>query len=480
MTKGKIISIKGQIIEVEFLGKKPKIHDVLVLEDERNIKMEVFTSSSASTFYCLSFSPTKNLKRGDNVLNTQEPVNISVGPEILGRVIDIFGNPQDGKGALKTKHQKAIFSRNLGLEKISTPKTLLETGIKAIDFFSPILMGGKVGLFGGAGVGKTILLTEIIHNVVTLSKGDTVSVFAGVGERTREGHELYEALTESKVIKDVSLIYGAMGENPAVRFRTALAGVAIAEYFRDKLEKNVLFFIDNVFRFAQAGYELSTLMNTIPSEGGYQATLGSEMASFQERLISTDKNAITSFEAIYVPSDDITDYGVQSIFPYLDSTVILSRAVYQEGRLPAIDLLSSSSSALDPEIVGETHVKTALEAQALLKKAFSLERIVSLIGESELSATDKTVFERAKRLKNYMTQSFFVVSDQTEREGKYVPLKQTVEDVEAILEGRCDDIEPEKMVFVGSLKDVKRDQTPKIQHQKPKVKEGKSEIVNEN
>jgi F0F1-type ATP synthase beta subunit len=261
-------------------------------------------------------------------------------------------------------------------------------------------------------------------------------------------------LKESEVMDGVSLIYGSMGENPALRFRTAFTGVTLAEYYRDQMGKDVLFFIDNIFRFAQSGYELSTLMNAIPSEGGYQATLASEMASFHERLVSTQKNAITTFEAIYVPADDITDSGVQAIFPYLDSGIILSRAVYQEGRFPAIDILSSNSSSLNPDTVGEDHYNTALDAQALLKKAKALERIVALIGESELSADDQLVFKRAKMLKNYMTQNFTVVEKQTEKKGVNVALKDTVADVRAILDGKVDAVKPEDFLFIGTLKDI--------------------------
>ncbi len=452
--KGTVVSIKGQIIEVEFLEDKPNLHDVLVLEDNASVRMEVFTSSASSTFYCLSLSPTTRMHRGTTVINTQQPISIPVGEGVLGRVMDLFGSSQDGKGSIGTNETRPIFSKEVEFDQIVTPKEILETGIKAVDFFAPILKGGKIGLFGGAGVGKSIVLTEIIHNIVNLNKEKHVSVFAGVGERVREGHELVQELKERGVLEGVSLIFGHMGENPAIRFRTAIAAVTVAEYFRDKTDKNVLFFLDNVFRFAQAGYELSTLMNTIPSEGGYQATLTSEMALLQERLISTKNNAITSFEAVYVPSDDITDYGVQSIFPYLDSIIILSRPIYQEGRFPAIDLLSSNSAGVSTDIIGDMHYKTLLESQALLKKALSLDRIVSLIGESELSFEDQTIYKRSRILKNYMTQNFFSVENQTGRKGVYVPLADTVRDTRTILDGKHDTTEPEKLLFIGSLKEL--------------------------
>lgn len=460
MTKGRIKSIRGQIIEVEFLNEKPHIHDVLILETDDSVKMEVYSSSGLNSFYCLALTATTVMYRGAIVLNTLKSIEIPVGEQILGRLTNIFGKPQDGKGDIETKEYRPIYSSAISYEHIIKPREILQTGIKAIDFFSPIIKGGKVGLFGGAGVGKTILLTEIIHNVVILNKNQNISVFAGVGERIREGQELYETLRESGVLEGISMIYGHMGDNPAIRLRTAVAGCAIAEYFRDVLEKNVLFFIDNVFRFAQAGYEVSTLMNGIPSEGGYQATLSSEMAQLHERISSTVKNSITTFEAVYVPSDDITDYGVQSIFPYLDSTIILSRGIYQEGRFPAIDLFSSNSSALSIDIANADHYRAYIDTQSLLKKAATLERVASLIGESELSPDDQIIFKRAKLIKNYMTQNFFVLENQTGKEGKYVPLSETVADIRAIIDGACDGIDVDKLHNIGSLKDIQESPLP--------------------
>jgi len=451
--KGKVISVKGHIIEVEFEEKPPSIHDVVYLEKDPDVKMEVYDSSSSSTFYCISLSSTKKLYRGSIVINSGEPIKIPVGDEVLGRVIDIFSQPQDGKGKLNTIDTRPIFSQDINFEKVVVPTEVLVTGIKAIDFFAPILKGGKVGLFGGAGVGKTILLTEIIHNIVTVHKEKSVSVFTGVGERVREGQELYESLQQTGILPTTALIYGQMGENPTVRFRTATAGVALAEYFRDVKKKDVLFFIDNIFRFAQAGYELATLMNAIPSEGGYQSTLPSEMASFHERLLSTKDAAITTIEAIYVPSDDLTDYAVQSVFPYLDSNVVLSRSIYQEGRFPAIDLLSSTSSALNEETVGEKHFKLLLLAQNLLKKAVSLERIVSLVGQSELSPEDQKIYKRAELIKSYMTQNFTVTELQTGKKGRSIFLQDTVEDVGHILEGKYDDFPADTFLYIGSIRE---------------------------
>jgi F-type H+-transporting ATPase subunit beta len=462
MTTGKVISVKGQVVEVEFLEEKPKIYDVLTYKEDPSIKMETYTSASPNSFYCLALTSVNQLHYGSLVVNTEQPIKIPAGPEMLGRVVNTLGDPLDGRGPVKTAEQRPITAKDLSFSQVSIPKEILETGIKAIDFFTPIIKGGKVGLFGGAGVGKTVILSEIIHNIVILHPEKNVSVFAGVGERTREGEELYSTLKDSKVMQGVTLIYGSMGENPALRFRTAFTGVTLAEYFRDTLGKDVLFFIDNVFRFAQSGYELSTLMNAIPSEGGYQATLTSEMASFHERLVSTKENAITSFEAIYVPADDLTDSGVQAVFPYLDSSIILSRSVYQEGRFPAVDILASTSSALNTDTVGEEHYETAIEAQSLLKRAMALDRIVSLIGESELSSEDQIVYKRAKMLKNYMTQSFTVVEVQTERKGVQVLLKDTVTDVKAILDGSVDKLQPEDLLFIGTLKETEQKLPPKI------------------
>lgn len=453
---GKVIRVAGQIVEVEFTENPPDLHDLLILADDKTTKMEVMRSSGHSTFYSLCLSETTSVYRGAKVINTKEPITVPVGVGVLGRVMNIFGEQLDGLGEIKHSQRRAIYGHSPSYADISTHQEILETGIKAIDLFSPIARGGKIGLFGGAGVGKTLLLTEMIHNVVILKKdrGKDVSVFAGVGERTREGHELHQTLKEQKVLPSVSLIFGPMGENPAVRFLTAFTATAVVEYFRDVLKKDVLFFIDNVFRFAQAGNELAVLMNTIPSEDGYQATLASEMAAFHEHLVSSQGSSISTIEAIYVPNDDILDQGVQAIFPFLDSTVILSRAVYQEGRLPAIDLVSSTSANLDPELVGELHNETIPRAQNLLKEAVELERIVSLVGEAELSSEDKLKYKRSLKLKNYMTQSFHVAQSQTGRPGVYVPRLTAVLDVNDIINGKYDDVSEEKFLFIGGAKEL--------------------------
>lgn len=451
---GIVVGVSGQIVEVEFLKEKPVIQDILVLESDSSILMQVYTTSKASRYYCLMLSTTNKIPRGSIVVNTKKSIQTPVGEGMLGRVVDIFGHAVDGLGELKTKDSRPLFREPPAYSEIITKQEILETGIKVIDLFSPLVKGGKIGLFGGAGVGKTILLTEIIHNVIVLHKQESVSVFAGVGERTREGQELFESLKEAGVLPSVSLVFGAMGENPAVRFLTGLAGVTISEYFRDELNRDVLFFIDNAFRLVQAGNELSMLMDTIPSEDGYQATLDSEMAQFHERLVSTKSHSLSTVEAIYVPNDDILDQGVQSIFPYLDSIAILSRNVYQEGRLPAIDILSSNSSLLNPQDVGNVHYQVAIQSQNLLKKSISLERIVSLVGESELSDADRKAYKRAKKIRNFMSQSFYVAENQTGRKGVYVPTTDTVRDVHDILEGVYDEVPEEKFLYIGSAKDL--------------------------
>ncbi len=458
LVTGKIIGIKGQVVDVAFTADMPTVHDVLVLENNPLVKMEVYTSSGPNSYYCLLLTDGPNIARGNGVINTLKPVTIPVGPELLGRVVDLFGNPRDKGAQLQTKDSWPIYRDTPLYNDITTPKEILYTGIKGLDLFCPILRGGKIGLFGGAGVGKTILLTEVIHNIIQLSPTGntqkTLSVFAGIGERTREGQELVESLAAGGVLPFSTLVFGHMGENPALRFLSGTTAITIAEYFRDVMKKDVLFFADNVFRLAQAGNELSLLMNTIPSEDSYQATLASEMASFHERLASTNENTITSIEAIYIPNDDILDQGVQSILPYLDSTIILSRSIYQEGRLPAVDFIASTSSALAPEFVEVDHYKTALRAQSVMKKALQLERIVSLIGESELNTEDQQLYRRAKLLRAYFTQSFFTVEKQTGRPGKYVPLKQTIQDTNDILNGVYDKLTEDKFLFIGEAREA--------------------------
>lgn len=451
---GRVVAVRGQIAEVEFLAGSPTTYEELKKIGDDDTRLVIYSSSGKNRFYAMILGRQDQLARGDQVVGTGQPVHVPVGKAVLGRVVDVFGRPIDDGGKVGTTETRPIFRQAPAYCEVVAREEIWETGIKAIDFFSPLVKGGKMGLFGGAGVGKTLLLTEILHNVVGVKEKQNVSVFAGVGERSREGQELYAELAQKGVLKNTALVFGTMGENAASRFLAALAAVTMAEYFRDELHNNVLFFIDNVFRFAQAGNELSTIMNTLPSEDGYQATLSSEMATFHERLVSTQKGVVSAIEAIYIPSDDFLDHGVQSVLPYLDSVVTLSRSVYQQGLLPAIDLMSSGSAALALGVVGELHYETVIAAQATLKKAEGLERVVSLVGESELSPENQLLFKRAKRIRNYMTQNFFVASVQTGRPGKFVPVKTTVADVADILGGKYDQVLEDKFLYVGSASEV--------------------------
>ncbi|RJR28496.1 F0F1 ATP synthase subunit beta [Candidatus Microgenomates bacterium] len=448
---GQVISVRGQIVEVEFRWAKPSINDLLFLKSDPRAKVSVFASSGENTFYCLALGQVGSFPRGAEVVNSGSAISIPTGPQMLGRVVDLFGAPQDGGEPVTSKEYMPIHRQISVSADISSTVEVMETGIKVVDLFSPLVKGGKIGLFGGAGVGKTMLLTELLHNVVGIKKGNNLSVFAGVGERSREGLELYESLKQSRVMELSSLVFGPMGANPAVRFLSAYAAVTLAEHFRDVEGKDVLFFIDNVFRFAQAGNELSVLTNSLPSEDGYQATLESQMAQIHERLISTSNGAITTIEAVYVPADDLLDHAVQTIFPYLDSTIVMSRGIYQQGLTPAVDILSSTSSALNPDVVGETHYSVALRAKQLLKEAVSLERIVSLVGESELSPEDQATYRRGKKLKNYMTQRFFMAATQSSQKGEYVPTETTIKDTLGIIEGRFDHITEDKFLYTGGL-----------------------------
>ncbi len=452
---GKIISIQGQVAEVKFINKAPAVHDVLVLASDPSVRMEVYLSSKAQTYFCLMLSGTQSITRGAKVINTEQPIMIPAGRELLGRVIDTFGNPLDGKGPIAAKDVFPIYRQMSTYNEISTTQQILETGIKIIDLFCPFLKGGKIGLLGGAGVGKTVMLTEILHNIFVLRKHeDTISVFAGVGERIREGHELFETLEEKHALSLATLVLGPMGSPSSIRLLTGFTAASLVEYYRDVAKSNVLFFIDNVFRFAQAGNELSVVMHTIPSEDGYQPTLASEMASIHERLISTTSNSVSTVETVYIPNDDILDPAVQSVFSHLDSVVVYSRDVYQQNLLPAIDPLTSYSSAVSPQTAGELHYQTARDAQALLKKGIALERVASLVGVAELSPEDRTVYQRAKKLRNFMTQNFFVLEAQSGVPGQYVTLKTTINDVNQILVGRYDHIPEEKFLYIGSVEEI--------------------------
>ena len=454
---GVVKSVKNFVVELEFLDDHGlEIGEVLYLESNPAVKLIALSSSkNINCFYCASVSESYLVPRGSRFIRTEEVIKVPAGEKILGRVIDVFGNALDGQGIIESDRHEELFKRNDNFYSVSEADitNFIETGIKVIDVFAPLVGGRKVGLFGGAGVGKTVLLSEILHNVINREKEKYISIFAGIGERTREGQELYEELKRTNVLDQASLIFGTMGSNPTVRFLTGYASVALAKHFRDIQAKNVLFLADNMFRFAQAGNELYLLMDQISSEDGYQAALVSQIAEIHETLVNNNQT-ITTIEAIYVPADDIFDPAVQEVFGYLDSSILLSRDVYREGRYPAVDILQTSSTLISPESVGSYHYDVVIKAKSLLRDAISIERIVALVGITELSDQDRLIYERASKLKNYLTQYFFTAEKQTGRKGSYVPLSKSLEDIDKIVSGKVDDISEDKFLFIGSLDEI--------------------------
>lgn len=450
---GRIKSVKGQIAEVRIESEQlPMLFEILRCPENPEVSLEVFYQSE-DTAACLILSNPNILHRGMMLIGTGSEMKIPVNQNLLGRVVNFFGQPSDGLPPLSAQSSISIYSKTPPLSTIKANFEILETGIKALDFLTPFVKGGRIGFVGGAGVGKTILMTELIHNITVSHSG--VSVFAGVGERIREGQELYQRLVESKVMPKTVMVLGQMNENAAVRFRVALTAIAIAEYFRDREKKDVLFFIDNMFRFVQAGNEVATLLNTIPSEQAYQATMQTEVGSLEDRLVSTINGSITSIQAIYVPSDEMTDAGVNTIMSFLDAAVVLSRSVAQMGIYPPIDIYQSSSSTLSRQVIGEEHFNTLIYFQGLLDRYKKLSHIVAIIGESELSPADKELFDRIKKVINYLTQPFFSTENQTGRKGVYVPKQTIIQDIKQILSGALDDLPAEKLLYIGSLKDLK-------------------------
>jgi len=453
--QGQIITLTGFVAQVKFAMNAPSLHTVC-RDKEKKALLYVYSVIDAQTAFCVVLRGREFLNRQSVIIASDEVLQVKGGQAVLGQVLNIFGEVLHSDTECETKINLPIIGKEIDMEKVATEVAIWETGIKAIDFFAPLIKGGNMGLFGGAGVGKTILLTEIMHNVFMMAAGsksqkERVAVFAGVGERIREGHELYAMLADKGVLDKTALLYGPMSENAAARWLTGLASVAVAEDFRDREGKDVLFFMDNVFRFAQAGSELSVLTNTLPAEDGYQPTLGSEMANLHERLSSTTKAELSAIEAVYVPSDDLMDHGVMSLYPYLDSVLTLSREVYQAGRFPAISLLQSRSSLLHQDVVGAAHYKAVFDAQKILSEAKELERMVALVGEAELSPSNRQLYHRAQLLQAYMTQPFFVASNQTGIKGEYVSLKDTVADVRSILDGEFDHVAIEKLQMIGAI-----------------------------
>jgi F-type H+/Na+-transporting ATPase subunit beta len=453
---GKVVGATGVIAEVEWLESPPRLYNKLVSLEDKKMMMVVFGSSSAKAVYCMVLTPQSRIYRGMKMVDTGDQLSVPVGEQALGRVINTFGQAVDGKKPIETNIYRPVMrSARVPEANVARVNDILETGIKPIDFFTPFLQGSKVALVGGAGIGKTVILTELINRLVVIAENKS-AVFAAVGERSREALELHEDLRTAGVLHKISLIIGQMGENPAIRWHTAFASASVAEYLRDEMNNDVFFFMDNVFRFAQAGSEMSTIMHNIPSEDGYQPTLTSEMGVLNQRIASNKAGSITAFMALFVPSDDLTDAAVRSVFPYLDTAIVLSREVFQKGRFPAIDLLASSSATLSPEIVGNEHYRVYTAAKQTLEKADELERIVSLVGEAELSSADQLVYKRAQLIYSYMTQDLFLGQAGLAKKSDTIPRAEVVQSVMRILSGEFDKLGAEELMFIGSLSDLKK------------------------
>ena len=453
--EGLITKIIGPVIDVEFQnGELPEIYTALHItkEDGTYIVLEVQQMLGSNKVRTVAMSSTDGLKRGMKVINTGEPIKIPVGKPILGRILNVVGNPVDELGPVETDTYLPIHRESPSLVDQNTNIEILETGIKAIDLLQPYQKGGKIGLFGGAGVGKTVLIMELIHNIAQEHSG--VSVFGGVGERTREGNDLWNEMKESNVIDKVALIYGQMNEPPGARMRVGLSALTAAEYFRDFSKQDVLLFIDNIFRFTQAGSEVSALLGRVPSAVGYQPTLANEMGELQERITSTKDGSITSVQAIYVPADDLTDPAPATTFSHLDASTVLSRNIASLGIYPAVDPLESNSRALDPNIIGEEHYEITRKVLEILQKYKELQDIISILGMDELSEEDKETVNRARKIQRFLSQPFFVATQFTGLEGRYVPISETVQGFKEILEGKHDDIPEGYFLNAGNIDDV--------------------------
>ena len=449
---GKISQIIGVVADVKFdSGELPAIYNALEtkIPNGETLILEVQQHLGSGTVRAIAMSSTDGLERGAEVSDTGAPISVPVGPETLGRMYNVVGETIDGKGASKTKKKYSIHRKAPSFKEQSTKSEVLETGIKVIDLFCPFLKGGKVGLFGGAGVGKTVIIQELIRNIAQEHGG--YSMFAGVGERTREGNDLYREMEESGVLDKTALVFGQMNEPPGARARVALTALAMAEYFRDEEGKDLLLFIDNIFRFTQAGSEVSALLGRMPSAVGYQPTLATEMGALQERITSTDKGSITSVQAVYVPADDLTDPAPATTFSHLDSTVVLNRSLTEIGIYPAVDPLDSSSTILDPNIVGKEHYYVASEVQRVLQRYKDLQDIIAILGMEELSEADKELVARARKIQKFLSQPFFVAEQFTGSKGQYVPLIETIRSFKEILEGKHDDKPESDFYMKGAL-----------------------------
>ena len=459
MSKGIITQVIGAVVDVKFDGDLPEILTALECKNGDNrLVLEVAQHLGESTVRTIAMDATEGLKRGDEVINTKAPIQVPVGPETLGRIINVIGEPIDEKGEVKTKEKWPIHRAAPEFSDQSTETEILVTGIKVVDLLAPYAKGGKIGLFGGAGVGKTVLIMELINNVAKAHGG--FSVFAGVGERTREGNDLYHEMIDSGVIKKdgagskAALVYGQMNEPPGARARVALTGLTVAEYFRDQEGQDVLFFVDNIFRFTQAGSEVSALLGRIPSAVGYQPTLATDMGNLQERITTTNKGSITSVQAIYVPADDLTDPAPATSFAHLDATTVLSRQIAEIGIYPAVDPLDSTSRILDPRIVGDEHYRVAREVQKILQTYKSLQDIIAILGMDELSEEDKLVVARARKIQRFLSQPFFVAEVFTGSPGKLVDLDSTIKGFAAICKGDYDHLPEAAFYMVGTIEEA--------------------------
>jgi len=452
---GKITRVIGVVADVKFGEKLPELFNALEtkMPDGEKLILEVQQHLGSNTVRTIAMSSTDGLERGQEVVDTGEPIMVPVGPETLGRMYNVTGDAIDGIGDNKSKKKYPIHRPAPDFDQQSTKSEVLETGIKVVDLICPFLKGGKVGLFGGAGVGKTVVIQELIRNIAQEHGG--YSMFAGVGERTREGNDLYREMKESGVLAKTALVFGQMNEPPGARARVALTALAMAEYFRDEEGRDLLLFIDNIFRFTQAGSEVSALLGRMPSAVGYQPTLASEMGALQERITSTDKGSITSVQAVYVPADDLTDPAPATTFAHLDSTVVLNRSLSELGIYPAVDPLDSNSTILDPNIVGEEHYRVAREVQRVLQRYKDLQDIIAILGMEELSDDDKITVSRARKIQKFLSQPFFVAETFTGTEGKYVPVAETVRGFKEILEGKHDDKPEQAFYMKGSIDEVK-------------------------
>jgi F-type H+-transporting ATPase subunit beta len=453
---GRIIQIIGPVVDVEFdPDHMPAINTALLVEDkEKSVRVvaEVAQHLGESTVRSVAMSPTEGLIRGMPVVDTKNPIEVPVGRETLGRLINVLGEPIDEQGPINEKKRYPIHRPTPTLKELETTPEILETGVKVIDLLCPYPKGGKVGLFGGAGVGKTVIIMELIRNIATEHGG--FSVFAGVGERTREGNDLWLEMKESGVLDKTALIFGQMNEPPGARLRVGLTGLSVAEYFRDEEHQDVLLFIDNIFRFVQAGSEVSALLGRMPSAVGYQPTLSTEMGQLQERITTTRNGSITSVQAIYVPADDLTDPAPATTFAHLDATTVLSRQISEQGLYPAVDPLDSTSLILDARVVGEKHYQIATGIQQVLQRYKDLQDIIAILGMDELSEEDKVTVMRARKIQRFLSQPFFVAEAFTGMSGKYVSLDETIEGFEKILAGKCDEISEGAFYMAGNIQEV--------------------------